>query len=121
LAVEHLSEEEIARRLPVWCALSDAFLDTELDAHTYRHMAEVIRTQGFTAAEAEAIFREEVAPAFAYNLWSVAGEWAGWPEATVRERVLAGESGPLAALVNRIALGRYLDEEWARIAAYLTA
>lgn len=82
-------------------------------------MAEVIGAQGFTAAEAEVIFRKEVAPAFAYNLWSVAGEWAGWPEATVRERVLAGASGPLAALVNRVTLGRYLDGEWARIAAHL--
>jgi len=121
LAGAQFSEPEIARRLPVWCALSDAFLDTELDTQTYRHMAEAIRAQGFTAAEAETIFREEVAPAFAYNLWSVAGVWAGWPEATVRERVLAGGRGPLAALVNRIALGRYLDEEWARIAAHLTS
>lgn len=121
MADKHLSEEEISRRLPVWCALSDAFLDTELDAQAYRHMADTICAKGFSATEAEAIFREEVAPAFAYNLWSVAGEWVGWPEATVRERVLAGESGPLATLVNRIALGRYLDEEWARIAAHLTA
>lgn len=114
------SEAEIARRLSVWCALSDAFLDTELDERAYRHMAEVIRAQDFTAAEAEAIFRDEVAPAFAYNLWSVAGDWAGWPETTVRERVLAGKNGPLSALVNRMMLGRHLDEEWARIAAHLT-
>jgi hypothetical protein len=121
LAVAQLSELEIERRLPVWCVLSDVFLDTELDVRGYRHMAEVIRAQGFNAAEAEAIFRKEVAPAFACNLWSVAGEWAGWPEVTVRERVLSGGSGPLAALVNRVAMGRYLDEEWARVAAQLTA
>lgn len=114
------SEAEIARRLPVWCALSDAFLDTELDQRAYRHIAKVIRAQGFGAAEGEAIFRDEVAPAFAYNLWSVAGEWAGWPETTVRERVLAGKYGPLATLVNAAMLARHLDEEWARIAAHLT-
>ena len=119
MAAAQFSEPEIARRLPLWVALSDAFLDTELDAQTYRHMAAVIRAQGFTTAEAEAIFREEVAPAFAYNLFSVAGEWAGWPEATVRERVLAGRGGLLAALVNRVTLGGYLDDEWARIAAHL--
>jgi hypothetical protein len=119
LAATRLSDTEIARRLPVWCALSDAFLDTELDAHAYRHMANVICAQGFTAAEAEAIFRTEVGPAFAGNLWSVAGEWAGWPEATVRERVLANRNGGFAAFVNRITLGRHLDEEWAHIAAHL--
>ncbi len=119
MAVAQLSEPEIARRLPVWCALSDAFLDTELTPRSYRHMAEVICAQGFSPAEAEAIFRDEVAPAFGYNLWSVAGVWEGWPEATVRERVLAGGSGPLAALVNRMALGRIIREEWARIAVYL--
>lgn len=114
------SEAEIARRLPVWCALSDAFLDTELDERAYRQMAEVVCAQGFTAADSEAIFRDEVAPAVAYNLLSVAGEWAGWPETTVRERVLAGKNGLFSALVNRMMLGRHLDEEWARIAAHLT-
>lgn len=119
MANAQLSDPEIARRLPVWCALSDAFLDTELDAQAYRHMADVICAQGFAAAEAEAIFRKDVAPAFACNLWSVAGEWAGWPEATVRERVLEGGGGMIATFVNRVALGRFLDEEWARIAAHL--
>lgn len=120
MAAAQFSDAEIARRLPVWCALSDAFLDTELDEQTYRHMAQVIRAQGFTAAEAEAVFRDEVAPAFAANLWSVAGEWAGWSEDTVRARVLSGRGGFLPAVVNRVILGRHIDDEWARIAAHLT-
>ncbi|MBA4008373.1 MAG: hypothetical protein C0486_06315 [Erythrobacter sp.] len=121
MADEHLSEDEISRRLPVWCALSDAFLDTELDERDYRHMAEVIRAQGFTAAEAEAMFRTEVAPAFAENLWSVAGQWAGWSEQTVQERVLENRNRAFAGWTNRLMLGKFLDEEWARIAAHLTA
>jgi AAA+ superfamily predicted ATPase len=114
-----LSELEIARRLPVWCAMSDAFLDTELDAHNYRHMADVVRAQGFTIAEAEAIFRSEVAPAFAANLLSVAGEWAGWSEQTVRAHVLATMNQPFAGLVPRVMLNRVLGAEWAQISAHL--
>jgi hypothetical protein len=114
-----LSETEIARRLPVWCAMSDAFLDTELDAHNYRHMADVVREQGFTIAEAKAIFHTEVAPAFAANLLSVAGEWAGWSEQTVRARVLATMNQPFAGFVLRLTLTCVLGAEWAQIAAHL--
>ncbi len=114
-----LSELEIARRLPVWCAMSDAFLDTELDAHNCRHMADVVRAQGFTLAEAEAIFRTEVAPAFPGNLLSMAGEWEGWSEQTVRARVLATMKQPFAGLVPRLTLTRVLGAEWAQIAAHL--
>lgn len=99
--------------------MSDAFLDTELDAHNYRHMADVVQAQGFTIAEAEAIFRTEVAPAFAANLLSVAGQWEGWSEQTVRARVLATMNRPFAGLVPRLTLTHILGAEWAQIAAHL--
>ncbi len=72
---EPISELEIARRMPVWSALSDIFLDQELRPSAYRYIADTIMANGFSPAEAEAMFRDEVAPAFAINLWSVAGEW----------------------------------------------
>lgn len=99
---------EIARRLPVWCALSDVFLDAELDEHCYRDIVEVIGANGFAGVEAEAILRTEVAPAFAYNLWSVAGEWAGWSEATVRELVLAISDRSFGTCINRLMLGKHI-------------
>lgn len=114
-----LCEAEIARRLPVWSALSEVFLDQEPLTDTYRSIADVIDENGFSAIEAEAIFRDEVAPAFAINLWSVVGEWQGWPEDFVRERVLEKRTSTLARFAARLFNGRTLKEEWAKIAAFL--
>jgi len=114
-----LSEAEIARRLPVWCALSDLFLDTAFDASHDRRIAEVIRAGGFSAREAEDILMHEVAPAFGANLRSVAGEWAGWSEDFVREQVLARRRSIPSRIVNRLTIDHHLKSEWARIAAHL--
>ena len=83
-----LSGVEIERRVPVWHALSDLFLDTELQAEDYRRMADVLRRSGHSPGELRAILQEEVAPIFFVNLLSVAGEWAGWSEDDVREIML---------------------------------
>lgn len=81
------SAEEIERRAPVWRALSDLFLDTELDESDFSMIAEKIRAAGFTADQAEEVLRRDVAPVFWGNLVQVAGEWTPWSEAQVREMV----------------------------------
>jgi len=55
---------------------------------TRRHIAETIERATYSIAEAEAILRDEVAPVFFVTLLSVAGEWAGWSDAYVRDTVL---------------------------------
>lgn len=116
MTAARFSEGEIARRLPVWCAMACLFLDTEPTDGDYRAIAAAIREAGLSADEARAIFLEQVAPAFAPNLLAVAGEWAGWPDDLVRERVLASSGSPLARAAARV-LGRdYLAAQWARIA-----
>ncbi len=119
MASAQLSQAEIARRLPVWTALSGIFLDTGLDPENYSRIADVISQSGYAAGEAEAIFRDEVAPAFSVNLWSVAGEWQGWPEDYVRDRVLARRGSTLAKLSSRLLHRRFLNDQWALIAANL--
>lgn len=89
---DDLPGPEIARRSPVWQALSDLFLDTELQPYNHRHIADAIRRAGYSVAEAEAILRDEVAPVLFTNLLSVAGEWAPWSDAYVRKVVLEGLS-----------------------------
>ncbi len=83
-----LSEAEIARRLPLWIALADLYLDTDPMLQV-DHIARTIVTHGFTLEEAEAILREDVRPGFYTNLLQVAGEWAMWTEEEVRTRILA--------------------------------
>jgi hypothetical protein len=83
-----LTEVEIARRSPVWRALSELFLDTELQPDDHQRIAELIRQAGYNVSEAEAILRNEVAPVFFPNMLSMAGEWVPWSEDFVRELIL---------------------------------
>ena len=83
-----LPDAEIERRLPVWQAMTDLFLDTELDAADYDGIARVLLQSGYPVAELRRIFEQEVTPAFSHNIYAVAGEWAGWDEEFVRERML---------------------------------
>lgn len=120
MAPAPLCENEVARRLPVWAALSRVFLDTDLSERDYAAIAAAIDQAGFTAVEARAIFKDEVAPAFAANLRSVAGEWAGWPDDFVRERVLAKRGSIVAKALNRLFDRDVLSQEWGKIAACLS-
>lgn len=119
VALSLLDESEVARRLPVWAAMSRVFLDTELSERDYAAIAAAIDQAGFTAVEARAIFKDEVAPAFAGNLRTVAGEWAGWPDDFVRERVLAKRGSIVAKALNRLFDRALLAQEWGKIAACL--
>ena len=83
-----LTAAAIERRLPVWCALSDLFLDNELQPFELDWIARQLVESGFSTGELRRILIDEVAPAFAPNLMGVAGEWAGWGPDDVREIVL---------------------------------
>lgn len=68
-------------RLTIWRALSDLFLDTELDDTTYQYIARTINESDFTLSEIEQILWYEVYPVLSNNLRSVAGVWDGWSDA----------------------------------------
>ncbi|WP_157954273.1 DUF7079 family protein [Saccharospirillum mangrovi] len=76
--VSNMIKEET--RLPIWRALSDLFLDTEITDFTYQYIARTIRKSGLTVAEVEAILWHEVFPVLKSNLSSVAGVWDGWSD-----------------------------------------
>lgn len=84
-----LSSEEIARRAPLWVALSDLFLDTELQAVHYQGIVDAARSGSFEPCEVVAILNEEVAPVLRANLSQVAGEWAMFDPDWVVDRVSA--------------------------------
>lgn len=113
----------IDARMPVWSALSDLFLDTELDENDHRRIATAIAAAGLDAAEARAILKDEVLPAFAFNLMQVAGEWAGWSDADIRAIMVAalpdGCGLSFGARIKQYLLWRDLASEWNRIAALI--
>lgn len=95
-----LDEAELARRRPLWTALSDLWLDTELQADNRGVIARRMLDSGYDRATLERIMAEEVAPAVYCNLYSVAGEWAGFDEDWLCAEILSGLHG-------RGAIGRW--------------
>ncbi|MBM3755300.1 MAG: hypothetical protein FJW38_15110 [Acidobacteria bacterium] len=110
-------------RRAVWIALSDLFLDTDVESF-HVSTAQVCAASPYSVAELERIFEEEVAPVCQSNLFQVAGEWAGFDnEALVaaiaarpprRHRFsTAGSSDfrAVASLIERIRAGSSADAE----------
>lgn len=109
-------QDEVERRLPVWHALSELFLDTELQPGDYRRIAARLAESGFSTAELRAILHDEVTPAFAVNLMSVAGEWTPWSEADVRE-IMARDARSLRPMrwLRKRRFKTYAEAEWRKL------
>jgi len=75
------------RRVAVWEALAEHFLDTETRHHIPRTALECVQA-GLSPEEARAVWHCEVWPALSFNLVDPAGEWAGWNRGWLVQRVL---------------------------------
>ena len=84
---------DIDRRKPVWIALSEFYLDTELQPADIEAIRLVFAQSGYTIDEIRRINYEEVAPILLDNLLSPAGVWAGfdadWLTKTIMARLSA--------------------------------
>lgn len=81
--------DHVATRAPVWSALSEFYLDTELDERDHQGIAEVLVQSGYSVDQLEEILYREVHPVLATNLLSVAGEWAGFDAEWLKDRILS--------------------------------
>lgn len=81
------SNSSIDERTPVWTALSELFLDTELQEDDHSRIARVLAASPYSEEKLDEILRFEVTPVLRGNLLSVAGEWAGFDEAWLREKI----------------------------------
>ena len=70
---------DVALRQPLWLALSDLFLDTDVRLN-YPHIARAIAQSPFSDLELQSIFQNEVAPIVEQNLFDIVGDWAGFPD-----------------------------------------
>lgn len=73
-------------RIPVWIALSELYLDTEVSVF-HDAIAATLAASPYSPAELRDILMDDVHPALHVNLLSVAGEWAGFDEAWLIERI----------------------------------
>lgn len=93
------------RRIEVWVAMAEHFLDTET-RHDIPLTALTCVRAGLSADEARDVWRHEVAPVVGFNAWDVAGEWAGWP----RDWLVESIERQRTRLASRSRAGRWLRE-----------
>jgi hypothetical protein len=114
--------DEIARRLPVWHALSELFLDTQLQPEDYARIATSLKASGLPTDQIRDILEREVALAFSYNLLSVAGEWVPWSEDEVEEIIGKAMRAPnVLGWLRALRFRKYVAQEWQKLRSLLDA
>ncbi|WP_162428320.1 DUF7079 family protein [Pontibacter pudoricolor] len=79
---------EIERRKPVWSALSEFYLDTELSKEEISRIAKVFSESKFSFEELKEINYSEVGPVVITNLYSTAGVWNGFDKEWLFEQII---------------------------------
>ena len=85
--------DAIDARIPVWVALSDLYLDTDVTL-SYDHIVRTLAASPYPLDALHEMLMYDVHPALYMNLMSVAGEWAGFDEAWLLERIEAVRRQP---------------------------
>jgi hypothetical protein len=80
-------------RIPVWTALSELYLDTDVAAFR-DHIASTLAASPYSLDALHEMLMYDVHPALYPNLISVAGEWAGFDQAWLVERIAAVRRQP---------------------------
>ncbi|WP_276875111.1 DUF7079 family protein [Chryseobacterium joostei] len=83
-----MGEESLENRKQVWVALSELYLDTELQESDFTYMAKILFESSFTFDEIKRIDQYEVFPVLFSNLLSPAGEWAGFNERILVKNIM---------------------------------
>jgi hypothetical protein len=74
-------------RFPVWDALSEFFLDTELQPSDYERISDTLAQSRYSVQELGDILYYEVYPECKWNMFCVAGEWAGFHPDWIMQRI----------------------------------
>ncbi|NOS70810.1 MAG: hypothetical protein HOP33_12870 [Verrucomicrobia bacterium] len=81
------TESQIKERLPIWKALSEFFLDTELQQENLERIARILAASDHSEDELENILICEVCRGCRINALLPAGEWVSFDEDWLVERI----------------------------------
>ncbi len=109
--------EDLESRKRVWIALSNLFLDTDVSLLT-ESTAQELASSPYSLDDLEEILTTEIYPVCKYNLWNLAGEWAGFDEDWLVERV-SKKRGHLSRLWNSFfaRIGTVTSSDWKQVKA----
>lgn len=123
---EPVSEDSVeARQNMARLAISELFLDTDLDQDDFVRLGDMLKASRLTVDELDRIYYKELAPLLYGNLETTAGEWSGFdPEWLEREiskqnRQRAIEKIPILNTVWRYWITRTTREEWQKLRSQL--
>ncbi len=114
------TEDEIKFRKPVWIALSDLFLDTDVSLN-YKYIVRACSESKYSTDELKEILENEVAPVVSINLWNVTGEWLGFDEKWLVESICKNiKKGSIITDVLKkkfinFGFKGYIEEHWNNI------
>lgn len=112
-----MSNKEMERRLKVWQAMSELFLDTEIDALTYKYVASSVTESGYSADEIRSILWNEVFPVLESNLRSVAGVWEGYPREWLEKHLRMEDF--TAPLFSSLEVAEEISSCWEKVCEHL--
>lgn len=116
------AKDDLRRRRWVWQAVSDLFLDEEPDDADLRAIARTAAECEYSTEELEAIYRQEVAPALAFNALSTAGVWGYFDTEWLEGRIL--RCNALGYWITRLTIAplvtQLLSNKWKRIKSFMT-
>ncbi len=115
-----MTAEALEKRKPVWLALSEFYLDTELTDQDLIRINRIFENSGYSLRELQAINAGEVGLVLRVNLWSVAGVWNGFDPAWLCEEIarqIAGRKrrNPVFRWIHRMIIHRATRSYWQRI------
>ncbi|MGU3374325.1 DUF7079 family protein [Chryseobacterium sp. M5A1_1a] len=83
-----MEEDSLEKRKKIWVALSELYLDTELQEFDFKYVATILFESPFTFKEIKRIDQYEVFPVLFSNLLIPAGEWVGFHEQVLVENIM---------------------------------
>lgn len=87
------ASDDLDARIPVWVALSALYLDTDVAAF-HEPIAGTLAASHYPLQALHEMLMYDVHPALYPNLISVAGEWAGFDDVWLVERIVAVRAQP---------------------------
>jgi hypothetical protein len=113
------ASDDLVRRQPVWEALSELFLDTELMPYTSKYIAKTLIESGYSPTEISEILWSEVFPVVECNLRHPAGVCWGFKLDWLQEAILG--TGQRQTAEQQSSTAQFIRQEWSKVCVYLPA
>ena len=81
------TEAQVEERLPVWKALSEFFLDTDLQPKELEQIAQSLAATNYSEQRLEEFLNFEVCVACRWNIFS--GRWGGFEDGWLRKKIIS--------------------------------